>query len=1126
MNSARTNHILRFFHLLMIIAFCIATSVTSPLRASEPTLFRAVDSTGVSDVLPFEEDDPRAYLYYTGHAGGAICLGDVNADGRPDVYFSRALRNNALYINQGDWKFEKTNGPFSMGDAWGTGAVLVDIDSDGDLDICQVNYDAPIQVFVNDGRGNFSEVPNAFGLAITDASMALSFADADNDGDLDAFLLCNTYFRPGGRPQDPPFELRNGKPVTKPGFEKYYRPTRERSSGKWTMDEYGRRDYFFLNEGTRTKPRYRDVSAESGLCDFGFGLSCVWWDYDGDGRIDLSVSNDFLSPDRLFRNMGVSNGVPRFRDVMGEVFPTCAWSSMGSGVADVNNDGLAELFTVDMAARSHFKSKLNMGEMAGERRWEMENGWPRQVMRNHLYVNVDNGHFREEAWMRGLASTDWSWAVKWGDYDEDGWNDVLVTNGMTRNFTDSDHHLVIGEMGSALVGKSQWDLFRDQPPMRETNVVFQNDRGFRFHERGKQWGLDLTGISYGAASGDLDGDGDLDLIVTDLGKPLKFYENQSNQRTNRLRVRLRGVTSNAMGIGAKVTVVDNQGVSRTRWMTPWMGFQSQDENVLHFGLGKQQAQRIEVVWPGRPAAQVVTVNGQAKMEISEAVAFGSSPPPQPRPWWQVAKLPWSHKETVYDDFAVQPLLPGKLSQPGPCLAAGDFDGDGDIDAYLGGAAGQAAGLLVNFDGQLKIGSADWGAGNESEDVAAIWFDADGDQDVDLYVVSGSVEFPAGDPRYRDRLYRNETRNGQFRLEGVPNALPDLRDSGSCVAAADYDRDGDLDLFVGSRSVVGAYPLTPPSRLLRNDSSGQHIRFEDVTKQVAVGMQKAGLVTDATWADLDGDQDPDLVLAVEWGPVRIFWNEDGVLQERAAVDMASRTGWWQAVATGDFDDDGDIDILTGNVGWNTKYGRPSPRKPAEIYYGDMDNTGTMRIIEAKSSNGNLLPVRGRSCSSHAIPGLAAKFSSYRQFALSDLTGIYGETCLSDAHHFSAVELASGMWENDGAGNFRWEVLPWEVQVSQVNDFAIDDVDQDGTIEVVVAQNEDAREPETGLWRGGLGVVMRRRSGSWQIVPTAETALLLKGAAQDIELVDVEGDGTKEILAGQNGGQLLLFRSSKQ
>ena len=1108
--------------LAVFVIFLKLLSLDLTVQTHAQTDFQMVTDLGVSDILPFEQDNERAYLYYTGHAGGAICLGDVNADGLNDVYFSRGPQSNVLYLNQGDWKLKKRTGPFGGGQAWGTGATLVDVDSDGDLDLCQVNYDSPIQFFLNDGTGNFTPVANAFGLGVTDASLAVSFADVDNDGDLDAFILCNTYFSPKGRPAEPPIEMVNGKPMAKAAYEKYYTVVKNRQTGQWEMDEYGRRDYLFLNVGTRSRPKFRDVSEASGINKLGFGLSCVWWDYNNDGLIDLSVSNDFLEPDRLYRNMGLKDGIPQFVDVIESVFPTTAWSSMGSGIADVNNDGLAELMTVDMSARSHFKAKLNMGEMQGEQRWVMENGWPRQVMRNHLYVNADNGSFREEAWMRGLASTDWSWAVKWGDYDEDGWSDVLVTNGMTRNFTDSDFAKVIGPIHKAQIGHSLWDLYRDQPPMLEANVVYRNLKGKRFQEVGESWGLDLVGISYGAASGDLDGDGDLDLVVTDLGQPLRFYRNETDSARHRLRVRLVGTTSNQMAVGAKVTVTDASGSKRTRWMLPWVGFQSQDEPVLHFGLGEQTAASVQVVWPGGDAQTLVVPSGRNELTITQAATDTPDAQATASPWWQPKMLPWRHVEKSFDDFAKQPLLPGKLSQPGPCFAAADIDNDGDMDAYLGGAVDQPGALLVNFRGQLRVGAADWGKGTASEDVAATWFDADNDGDLDLYVVSGSVEHPPGDERYRDRLYRNDSKAGQFAFEQVTGALPDLRDSGSCVVAADYDADGDLDLFVGSRSVVNRYPVSPQSRLLRNESADGNLRFVDVTKAAAPGLLTAGLTTDAIWADLDGDEDPDLVLATEWGPIQIFWNDGGMLQENEHGAIVEKTGWWQTVSAGDFDNDGDLDLLAGNVGWNTKYKHPTPKKPAEIYYGDMDQSGTSRIIEAKNADGALLPVRGKSCSTHAIPALGGKFKSYRDFASSDLLGIYGQKCLSDAERFVATDLASGWWKNLGNGKFEWTEFPWEVQVSQVNDFAVGDIDGDGQIEIVVAQNEDAREPETGLWRGGLGVVMRFVDNDWMVVPTAQTGFALRGAVKDIALMDVDGNGRLELLVGQNGAPLVLLQ----
>ena len=1097
----------------------IYASITLLLPATAEIGFQYQPTSTVSDPLPFQPDHPQSYLYYSGFSAGAICLGDLTGDGLVDVYFSRGAEKNHLFENLGDWKFQKSTANLGGEKTWGTGATLVDLDSDGDLDICQLNFDSPIQVFLNDGKGNFTEVPGAFGLNITDASLALSFADADNDGDLDAFLLCNAYERPGGRPKDPPIVMKDGKPVTKPGFEKYYQVRKAFGGNEWKMDSYGRADYFFLNVGTREKPQFQRAGKESGLRQQGFGLSCIWFDYNQDGLIDLYVANDFLEPDRLFHNLGVKDGIPRFKDVAGSIFPTTSWSSMGSNIADINHDGRPDLLTVDMSARTHFKAKVNMGKMEGERLWIMKNGWPRQVMRNHFFINQSPGLFTEEAWMRGIASTDWSWAVKFADFDEDGHQDVFVTNGSSRNFTDSDVGDQLGNLDLAQVGRTMWDIYKNTDPMKENNLLFHGNPTGRFEEVGKDWKLDHLGISYGAATGDLDGDGDLDLVVTDLGQPLRFYENQTSHNSTRLRINLIGTDSNRMGIGAQVTVTDDSGLKHTRWMMPWLGFQSQDDTTLHFGLGGKKATRIEVTWPGGHLQTLAPDPAKSELTITEKRS-GKKANTKPNYLLNAFVPGWQHKDKPFDDFALQPLLPGKLSHEGPCIAIGDLNGDGKQDAYLGGAAGQPGELLVNFGGQLKIANAQWGPEHASEDTAALWFDADGDGDDDLYVVSGSVEHPLNSEHYRDRLYLNLSQGEKLDLKSSPTALPDLRDNGSTVSAADYDGDGDLDLFVGSRSIPGQYPLTPKSRLLRNDTADGKVKFTEATPPA---LQACGLVTDSTWADLDGDQDPDLLITCEWGPLRIFWNEKGTLTEKPNATLSQKTGWWQALHTGDYDGDGDLDILVGNVGWNTKYGKPSTKKPAQLYYGDMDGQGTVRLIEAKNSGGSLLPVRGRSCSTAAIPALNHRIKSFRQFASRDLYGIYGDKCLGDALHLQANEFASGMWTNDGKGNFTWSELPWEAQVSQVNAFAWGDLDGDGKKELILAQNEDHREPETGLWRGSLGVILHFEKGKWHPLPTAKTGLQFRSPVKALQLIDTDNDKKQEILAGQTNAHLLHIKA---
>lgn len=959
--NSRGSNMRIFFHLL-IIQCSLAT-----LSATEYT-FRELDpaASHLDFVHPLKENHPQAYLYHSPYAVGGICLGDVNGDGQLDIYLVSGPGENKLFLKNGQTGYAPANTPVLAGaTTWGTGANLVDIDNDGDLDLYQCNYDAPNQLFLNGGNGVFTELAGAAGLSVHDASLTASFADVDNDGDLDMFLICNRYYDPKGRPTSPPYEMKSGVPQVLPQFEKHYKLTRK-STGGHSIDEYGRADYFFLNDGNDSEgiPRFRDVSKESGLQRMGYGLSSIWWDFDNDGDLDLYVANDFIGEDRLFRNDGVdARKVPRFTDVIAETFPSISWSSMGSDVADINHDGLPDMMSLDMSATTHFKAKSNMGALDDTRRAVMESGWPRQSMRNHLFINSASGIFQETAYASGVSSSDWSWTCKFGDLDNDGYQDLFISNGMVRNFTDADTTVAMGDSNTARIGHTEWELFKNSPPMSERNLAYQNVDGKTFKLR-PEWGLGASTVSYGSVMGDLDNDGDLDLVVSDLGKNVKIYENQGSTNHS-FRVKLTGTKSNRMGIGAKVTLTDSAGVKRTRWMNPWTGFQSQNDSTLHFGLGSATAQQVEVFWPSG-VYQSTSVKKDAKeLSITEKSTGKAPATATKKPRFASAAAPeFTHKEKPYDDFKRQTLLPQKLTQLGPCLAVGDVDGDGDVDFFVGGAQNQEGAVFLNDKGSFTRSkqAVFGGLAKYAEDSAAIWFDADGDMDLDLLVVTGSTEYEPDDILYNDRLYLNDTTDGSVKLTRAPDgAFPLLADSGSCVVAADYDGDGDLDLFIGSRSIPGKYPLTPKSRLIRNDSEDGVVKFTDATP---AALKTCGMVTGAQWADLDQDGDPDLALALDWGAVTIFKNDKGNLTDiSAAAGSAGFKGWWRSLHAVDVDGDGDLDLVAGNTGINTKYKSPSDKKPAMIYYGDMDGSGKNSIVEAKKGKDvhnreRPLPVRGR------------------------------------------------------------------------------------------------------------------------------------------------------------------------
>ncbi len=950
------------------------TSISTILFLLTPSrgesLFQEIPSStsGLDYTHHYDEDHPQNYLNYSGSIIGAICIGDVNGDKLPDIYLSGAAGENALYINQGGLKFSPKKLPAKLTgkESWGTGAALVDIDNDGDLDIYQCNHDQANQLFLNNGKGEFTELEGAAGLDAADSSLMPNFADVDNDGDLDMYLVCNENHSPTGRPTKMPVVTKDGVPRVLTEYEKHFK-IKVNDKGAYTITEYGRNDYLFLNQGKDTKGalQFEDVSIESGISIEGHGLSSVWWDYDSDGDLDLYVANDFDEPDRLFRNEGVnSHGVPIFKNVIDQVFPHTSWSSMGSDVADINHDGLPDLFSVEMAATTHYKSKTSMGALTPKRIKVLTSSAPHQYMRNHLQVNTGMGFFQETANASGLSSSNWSWTAKFGDLDQDGFQDIFVSNGMARDFSNADFEVAGGNLEKARIGNTLWDLFKNTPPRPEKNIVYQNLDGKKFKKRA-DWGLGLLGMSYSSAMADLDNDGDLDIVVSDLGKQTKIYRNNGSQGKS-VRISLQGTESNRMGIGAKVVITDDKGIKRTRWMNPWTGFQSQNGSLLHFGLGDAEVKKIEVFWPSG-IYQTVAVSKDAVINVVEK---GPKHPSQQsdakteiKTRFSHSKAPdFTHKDELFDDFKLQPLLPQKLSQIGPCLAKGDIDGDGDIDFFVGGAKNHAGAVFINDKGTFtksKQAALSEGLSEFAEDTAALMFDADGDGDLDLLVVSGSNEYELGDILYSDRLYLNTITDGKATFTPAPDgAFPYLADSGSCVVASDYDADGDLDLFIGSRSIPGKYPTSPVSRLIRNDSAGSKVKFTDITEGT---INIDHMVTDALWADLNNDGKPDLAVATDWGPVKVFINKDGKLIDSSdTAGTSTLRGWWRSIHAADIDGDGDLDLIAGNSGVNTKYKSISDKYPAILYYGDLDGSGKSRIAEAKiqKGKGRPLPVRGR------------------------------------------------------------------------------------------------------------------------------------------------------------------------
>ena len=1103
----------------------LAEPLAVRMSKEDAPLFSKLDSsqTGIAFQNPLDTTHALKRLYQSGFACGGVALGDLDGDGLPEVFFASGPKSNALYKQSKPFVFEDVAGKAGVtgGDAWATGVAFIDIDADQDLDIYVCHYNTPNALYLNEGALSFREAAAEYGLDLMDASLMPSFCDYDNDGDLDCWVLTNRLYREGGRPTEAPITKdASGKLQVKPEYAKHY-TLLEKGPSQFALDDVGRADLLMRNDGGK----FVDVSDEAGIAVTGFGLSATWWDYDSDGYMDIYVCNDFYDPDRLFKN----NGDGSFTDVIAQTVNTTPWFSMGSDAGDLNNDGLLDFVVLDMAATTHYKSKMAMGQM-GANRWTIENLQPRQLMRNACYLNTGTARFIETAQLAGIANSDWSWAAKLADFDSDGRVDLFVSNGMARDFTNSDRPLLTTD----LTGKTQWDLYEDTPTRPEQNLAFRNRDGLHFDDVSKAWGLDHFGMSYGAAYGDLDSDGDLDLIVANLEEPPSIYQNNSSDH-HRVTIRLRSDSSNTYGIGATVRIVTGAGVTHLRQMMPTTGFLSGNMPECLFGLGDDpEIEQLSVTWLSGSVQHFTNLAADTCYVIYEsAPSTGTAnAQPKPVPLFVASKAlqGLAHREQLFEDFDRQPLLPNKLSQLGPGLAWADVNGDGADDVYIGGARGGRRAVLLNagLDAsgvcQFTLPSqTPFSEDAQQENMGALFLDADRDGDLDLYVANGSYEFKVGDALLQDRLYLND---GSGKFAKAKEALPDFRDVSSCVVGADFDQDGDLDLFVGGRVIPGQYPMPAASRLLINQSvRGGQAKFTEAEDAQAPGLRQTGLVTSALWSDADDDGWVDLFVTCEWGPIKFYHNQQGILNERTKeAGLEELLGWWNGIAGADIDQDGDIDYAVANFGLNTKY-HASSEKPSLLYYGDYSGNGTKSLVEAKYENDVLLPVRGKSCSTHAMPHLANLFDSYHKFASAALAEIYSPTELEKSLTLRATHLESGLLINDGQGRFSFAPLLGLAQVAPAFGLCFLDANADGHQDLFMAQNFFTPQFETGPYAGGLGVLMLGDGqGQFDALSAENSGLSISGDAKAATLTDFNLDGRPDLALTQNNGPLLTFEST--
>ncbi len=1089
--------------------------------------FQAVDAAqaGVDFVHRWDPPAKHRDQLTNASSGGGVAIGDYDKDGRPDVFLCGPTKGGQLYQNLGSFRFANRSAlltPAAPEGTWATGASWADVDNDGWLDLYVCGFDCPNRLYINRAQGNdrvLVESAQTLGVDLHSASVVGTFADYDRDGDLDLFVVTNRLPAPESlRTQK--FSLSqgpNGEPVLPEAFREYADVIVLPAKGGLKKIDAGQYDHLYRNEGPN-KP-FKEVTREVGMSGNHYGLSATWWDWNQDGWPDLYVANDFYGPDQLWTNQGRgANGNVTFVDMTPRSLPHTPWFSMGTDVVDINNDGLLDLLATDMAGSTHYHEKMQMGNMSGEDSdsWFLNFPKPPQYMRNAFYLNSGTEHFMETASLLGVSKTDWTWSVNFGDLDLDGNEDLFVTNGMSRDWLNSD-------LRAKAPSKDGWDRYYDfwyaQPPLKQTNRAFRNQGDLAMQECGNEWGLDENNVSFGAALSDLDGDGALDVIINNFNGSPSIYRN-AGRGGERLSVSLIGTTSNRFGLGALVQVkLPDSEETLTRYLTSARGFMSAPDPVIHVGVGDhQQVSRLTVRWPSGHEQSFENLRAGHHYTITEpATAPRAEQSKKPKPLFVANDMlnGIRHHERAFDDFARQPLLPNKHSQLGPGIAFADVDGDGLQDFYLGQGAGTAGQVYVRkrVSGQRGNAFAQHAA---SEDITPLFFDADGDGDQDLYVVSGGVEGSPGDAVFLDRLYLND---GQGTFTNDPMALPSIAASGGPAAAADYDHDGDLDLFVGGRVVPGNYPETPQSQFLRNDLTDGKARFIDIAKELK--LDAIGMVTAALWADFNGDAWVDLALASEWGTVQVYQNDKGILRKAESNTEEARTGWWRSLTAGDVDADGDLDLVAGNLGLNTKY-KATLDKPELLYYGDLDGTGTDRILEAKFEGAVRLPHRGYSCSSNAMPRLRTKLPTFHSFASKSLGDIYSDSRLKNAQHYAANTLASGIFLNDGNGHFTFTALPRLAQSFPINGIIMHDLTGDGVNDLYLIGNTASPQRETGNMDGGVSLLLKGNgTGGFTVVWPDESGLAVRGNAMGVALSDLNGDKNGDLVVAINNGALQVF-----